>query len=101
MEGWQEDRSKLPPQLTPYYDVRDELGVYDGLVFKGERLVVPQGLRAEIKKDIHVSHAGVEGCLRRARESVYWPGMNAELKHWISTCEPSNYLKCHMAKRHL
>ena len=88
VEGWQEDRSKLPPQLTPYYDVRDELDVYDGLVFKGERLVVPQGLRAEIKKDIHVSHAGVEGCLRRARESVYWPGMNAELKHWISTCEP-------------
>ena len=41
--GWQEDRSKLPPQLTPYYDVRDELGVYDRLVFKGERLVVPQG----------------------------------------------------------
>lgn len=88
LEGWPENRCKLPPQLTPYYDMRDELGVYDGLVFKGERLVVPQGLRTEIKKDIHVSHAGVEGCLRRARESVYWPGMNAELRHWISTCEP-------------
>ena len=62
--------------------------MYDGLEFKGERLVVPQGLRTEIKKDIHVSHAGVEGCLRQARESIYWPGMNAELRHWISTCEP-------------
>lgn len=88
LEGWPEDRSKLPPQLNPYYDMRDELGAYDGLVFKVERLVVPQGLRAEIKKDIHVSQAGVEGCLRRARENVYWPGMNAELRHWISTCEP-------------
>ena len=65
LEDWLGERSKLPPQLTPYYDVRDELGIYDGLVFKGERFVVPQGLRAEIKKDIHVSHAGVEGCLRR------------------------------------
>ena len=55
-------------------------------MFKGERLLVPQGLRAEIKKDIHVSNAGVEGCLRRARESDYWPGVNAELKHWSSTC---------------
>ena len=71
LEGWPEERSKLPRQLNSYYDVRDELGVYDGLVFKGERLLVPQGLRAEIKKDIHVSNAGVEGCLRRARESVY------------------------------
>ena len=68
--------------------MRDELGVYDGLVFKGEHLVAPQGLRAEVKKDIHVLHAGVEGCLRQARESIYWPGMNAELRHWTSTCEP-------------
>lgn len=50
--------------------------------------MVPQGLRAEIKKDIHVAHAGVEGCLRQARESIYWPGINAELRDWISTCEP-------------
>ena len=87
LKGWAEDRSKISPQLTPYYSMRDELSIYDGLVFKGERLVVPQGLRAEIKIDMHVSHAGVEGCLKRARESVYWPGMNSELKHWISTCE--------------
>ena len=88
LKGWPEDWSKISPQPTPYYSMRDELSIYDGLVFKGERLVVPQGLRAEIKKDIHASHAGVEGCLKRARESVYWPGMNSELKHWISTCEP-------------
>ena len=88
VKGWPEDRSKIPTLLTPYYSMRDELSVYDGLVFKGERLIVPLGLRAEIKKDIPVSHAGVEGCLRRARESAYWPGMNSELRHWISTCEP-------------
>ena len=88
LKGWPEDKSKVSSQLTPYYSMRDELSIYDGLVFKGERLVVPQQLRAEIKKDLHASHAGVEGCLRRARENVYWPGMNSELRHWISTCEP-------------
>ena len=88
LKGWPEDKSNVPSQLAPYYSMRDELSIYDGLIFKGERLVVPQGLRAEVKRDIHASHAGVEGCLRRARESVYWPGMNSELRHWISTCEP-------------
>ena len=69
LKGWPEDRSKISPQLTPYYSMSDELSVYDGLVFKGERLFAPQGLRrAEIKKDIRASHAGVEGCLGRARE---------------------------------
>ena len=56
--------------------LRYELGVYDRLVFKGERLVVTQGLRAEIRMEIHLSHAGVEGCLCRSMESAYWPGMN-------------------------
>ena len=32
--------------------------------------MVPQGLRAEIKKDMHVSQAGVKGCLRRVRERI-------------------------------
>ena len=47
LKRWPEDRSKISPQLTPYYSMRDELSIYDGLVFKGEHLVVPQGLRAE------------------------------------------------------
>ena len=53
LKGWAEDQSKISPQLTPYYSMRDELSIYDGLVFKGERLVVPQGLRAEIIKERH------------------------------------------------
>ena len=88
LKGWPEDKSGVPPLVTPYYSVRDELSIYDGVVFMGEQLVVPQALRAEIKKELHTSHAGVEGCLRRARENVYWPGMNCELRQWISTCEP-------------
>ncbi|XP_061168813.1 uncharacterized protein K02A2.6-like [Saccostrea echinata] len=36
---------------------------------------------------IHSSHLGIEGCLRRARESVYWPQMNAEVKDFIQKCE--------------
>ena len=40
-----------------------------------------------MKKDIHAPRAVVEGYLWRSRESVYWPDMNAEIKHWISTCE--------------
>ncbi|CAC5423138.1 unnamed protein product [Mytilus coruscus] len=36
---------------------------------------------------IHSSHIGVEGCLRRARESLYWPGLNSEVKDFILRCE--------------
>ena len=36
---------------------------------------------------LHASHIGIQGCLRRARETVYWPGMNKEITEYISKCE--------------
>ena len=75
--------------ITPFFNVRDELAVTDGLIFSNERLVILKTMRSEIKKDIHVGHYGIEGCLRRAQEYVYWPGMSQEIKEWIGTCETS------------
>ena len=59
LKAWPEDKSKVPPLVTPNYNVRDKLSIYDGLVFRGEWLVVPQGLRADEKRELHASHAGV------------------------------------------
>ena len=36
---------------------------------------------------VHSSHIGIEGCLRRARDSIYWPRMNEQLKDKISKCD--------------
>ena len=62
---------------------------------------MPQGMREQVKKDIHISHNGVEGCLRRARECVYWPCMNSEIRHWISTCEPCRQFEVSQGKETL
>ena len=67
--------------------MRDKLTVQDGLVFKGNSVVIPWGLRADMKMKIHSSHLGIEACLRRACECIYWPGTSAEMKQYISTCE--------------
>ena len=84
--GWAINRKKCPPALTPYYNNRSELVEDNGLVFFGERLVVPTSLRNEMLHKIHRSHIGIEGCLRRAREVIYWPRMNAEVKDFVSKC---------------
>ena len=67
--------------------MRDELSVLDGLIFKGERVVVPKAARSGFLKSIHNSHLGVNGCLNRARECLYWPGMTGDIKNYVSTCE--------------
>ena len=35
LKGWSKDHSKVPPLVSPYSSVRDELGILDGLVFRG------------------------------------------------------------------
>ena len=76
--------------LKPYLQFKDELLAEDGLIFKGDRLVIPRMMRAGMIKQIHQGHIGVEGCLRGAREVIYWPGMNAEAKDHVSKCDVCN-----------
>ena len=86
IQGWLQERKELPTQLTPYFSMRDELTVQDGLIFRGQRIVVPSAVRPEMKK-IHSSHLGTESCLRQARESLFWPGISAEIKEMVASCE--------------
>ena len=66
LKGWLND-GELPLQATPYYSLRDELAVQDGLILKGERVVISATLRKQMKNKVHSSHMGIESCLRRSR----------------------------------
>ena len=86
-KGWPDEKSRLPPVTAPYYHLRDELLTQDGLIFRGDRLIVPKSLRRQTIKELHASHQGVEATLRRARETLYWPNMKNEIKDHISRCD--------------
>ena len=73
--------------VTPYFHIRDELSVQGGIIFRGERVVLPRSLRPEFMDQLHSSHLGINSCLRRARECLFWPGMSAEVRMKIETCE--------------
>ena len=72
--------------------MRDQLTVQGGLVFEGNFVVIPKSLYTDMKLKIHSSHLGIEACLRRAHECIYWPSMSAEMKHHISASEPCREL---------
>ena len=89
-EGWPENKDSLPARIRDYFPFREELTLQNGLVFKGERLVVPESAREEMKARLHASHIGIQGCLRRAREVLYWPGMNRDIENCIAQCHVCN-----------
>ena len=85
--GWPENRAQVPECVRPYFDVRDELTIQNELIFKGQQIVVPAVLRKELMEKTHASHIGIEGCTRRARDTLYWPRMTTEIKEYISKCD--------------
>ena len=82
-KGWPKHKSNVPGIISPYFNMRDEMSIQDGLIFKGEHVGVPRASR----RRMHSSHLGLNGCLNRARECLYWPGMTADIKNYMSTCE--------------
>ena len=62
----------------------------NGMIYKGERIVVPMTIRNNLLKRIHNAHNGIQGCLRRARESFYWPIMAKDTEEFTSKYEACN-----------
>ncbi|KAG1714026.1 hypothetical protein GQR58_001873 [Nymphon striatum] len=56
------------------------------LVLDGNCVIVPVSMRRYMLELIHMSHLGIVKCKRRARELVYWPGMQAQIEDTVSKC---------------
>ena len=87
LRGWPSARQDCPPPVTPYFDYRDELTVHDGIILRGDRVVIPHQMRPEMKEKVHAGHSGINSCLRRARQLIFWPRMSAEIRHFIESCD--------------
>ena len=92
---WHPHRAQELTCLRQFYGVRDRLAVSQGLVTytyeQGSvRLVIPAALRQRVAANLHAGHQGLDGMLRRARQAVYWPGMEGDLQHQRDTCAICN-----------
>ena len=72
---------------NPYVTFVYELSVVDGVLLKGERVVVPESLKAQMLTLIHEGHLGIEKCKRRARDVLYWPNLNKDVYETVSRCD--------------
>ncbi|XP_046375452.1 uncharacterized protein LOC124148415 [Haliotis rufescens] len=87
LTGWPNEHSQCPRNLDDFWNYRDELSCIDGVVFKGNRIVVPKGMRKLMLQKIHAGHLGQEKCKQRAREVLFWPRMNHDVDVMVSGCE--------------
>ena len=68
------------PEKSQLNAVSSQLSVEDGLLMRGSRIVIPSYLRQDMLHRIHEGHQGIVKCRERARHSVWWPGLSAQLE---------------------
>ena len=84
--GWPEDIKDIPKALHPYHNHHDIMTVEDGLILKGEALIIPPLEREKILQAIHEGHLGITKCQYQARQCVYWPGINEDIRKMVKEC---------------
>jgi hypothetical protein len=85
-EGWPSHKNSVEDNCKVYWPLQADVHVTEGLVFYNDRLLVPAKLRSYMLNVIHEGHLGIGKCKGRARQVVFWPGMNDDIEKLIGKC---------------
>ena len=76
----------MKDELKQYWSYRDELSIFNGIIFKSDRVVINKKVRSEILKQLHIPHMEIENTKFRARVSMFWPGVNKDIEYMVKLC---------------
>jgi transposase InsO family protein len=85
--GWPDRERSVRADIRTYFASRSEYSVSHGLLLYRDRIVMPEGLRAETLDNIHSGHFGLNKCRARANTSVWWPGISRDIERIVQSCE--------------
>ena len=64
------EKSYLPTPLKAYWQERGDLTVQQGLLMKGNRLVIPVSMRLDVLDKLHEGHQGITKCRERESQNI-------------------------------
>ena len=83
--GWP-SKQLTPPQLLPYWKVRDNLTICNNLLLYNSRIVVPKSMQRKILQKIHSGHLRIDKCKKHTAVSVWWPGVMQQIAQRVQNC---------------
>ncbi|GFR80235.1 transposon Ty3-G Gag-Pol polyprotein [Elysia marginata] len=84
---------------SSFSNIRDELSVYDGVVLRNHRLVIPSSLHHQVITLAHDSHQGIVKTKQLIREKVWFPGIDKMVEVHLKGCVPCQSSVTGTAKR--
>lgn len=78
--------SRLKLELQKGENYEPEYSLQDGVIFKGDRVVIPSNLREEILKELHHTHSGIVKMKQLARKYCFWRGIDSDIERLVRSC---------------
>ena len=85
--GWPNGHRMLPQELHTFWNYREDLSMENRLITKGARLLIPSTLRRKVLEQIHDGYLGIEKCMLKASDSVFWPGISNDIHETVENVE--------------
>lgn len=86
LNGWPNDNKDVPLELQHYLTFKEMLAYYDGILFKGHKIIVPKSQVEKILVNCHSGHLGINKTMHRARQLFYWTGLTKDVKTYLYKC---------------
>ena len=83
---WPEQRKRADSLVQPFWHVRFDLHIIEGIVMKDNKIVIPTDMQQYILSIIHSAHLGINKCKAKARNALYWPGMSSQIEDLVLAC---------------
>ena len=63
LNGWPESKRHCPKLIHQYWLFQDKITIQNGILYKGQTVIIPTSMRREMLEAIHHSHLGIASCL--------------------------------------
>ena len=84
--GWPRSKEEMEKNLATFWSYRWELTYTDGVLYKGNKIIVPAAMRRRMLEKIHSAHQGIEKSILNATDTMFWPSMRADIKEACEKC---------------
>ena len=79
-KGWPKEQKDCPEILHPYWTFRECISLENGLLFKDDRLIIPEAERDQILELLHYGHYGITRTQDRAKNQYFGQALQETLR---------------------
>lgn len=75
--------------------------INNGIVFRGQRVVIPTSLQQAVLTELHQTHIGISKMKQLARRYVYWKSIDKDIERLVKECSSCSCVKSSPPKARL